>query len=60
MMKYILLFFFFLTITVSLIAQNTFSLVYGGEESKRPNSIKQIDDCYYLLSCDFILPSYLA
>jgi hypothetical protein len=59
-MKYILLFFFFLTITVSLIAQNTFSLVYGGEESKRPNSIKQIDNCYYLLSCDFILPSYLG
>ncbi|MCD6660195.1 MAG: hypothetical protein LT105_08545, partial [Lentimicrobium sp.] len=42
------------------IAQNSFTLVYGSEESKRPNCIKQIDEYYYLLSCDFVLPSYLG
>lgn len=42
------------------IAQNSFTLVYGSEESKRPNCIKQIDDFYYLLSSDFILPSYMG
>jgi len=59
-MKHILLVFSFLITTSSLLAQHSFSLIYGGEESKRPNCIKQIDDFYYLLSSDFILPSYLG
>ncbi|MDY0101623.1 MAG: T9SS type A sorting domain-containing protein [Lentimicrobium sp.] len=59
-MKHILLVCSFLIITSSLLAQHSFTLVYGGEESKRPNCIKKIDDCYYLLSSDFILPSYLG
>lgn len=40
------------------IAQNSFTLVYGGEESKRPNCIKTIGNYYYMLTCDFVLPSY--
>lgn len=47
---------FFLFIDV--FGQDSFSLIYGGDISKRPNCIKQIDDCYYLLSCDFELPSF--
>lgn len=59
-MKYALLVLFSITFATGLLAQNSFTLVYGGEESKRPNCIKQIDDYYYFASCDFILPSYFG
>ena len=57
-MKYIILFFQFVLFAAGACGQNTFTLVYGGDESKRPNCIKQIDDFYYLASCDFVLPSF--
>jgi hypothetical protein len=57
-MKHPSLLLVFSFILINVFGQNSFSLIYGGDNSKRPNCIKQIDDYYYLLSCDFVLPSY--
>jgi hypothetical protein len=47
-------------ILMNVFGQNSFSLIYGRDISIRPNCIKQINNSYYLLSCDFVLPSYLG
>lgn len=58
-MKQPFLFLAFFLYLLHATGQNSFSFIYGeGDTSKRPYCIKQIDDCFYLLSCDFDLPSF--